>query len=94
MPVFDGTSANDPDGSRIVMDAPPDLEPCTPFIQLAEKLSQAGIIQKSIIRIVNLASLSSLILVILTTRMLYREQRNELCQLGSNSKIIKMQRGI
>ncbi|MEK9773344.1 MAG: phosphotransferase [Opitutae bacterium] len=31
------------DGPRIVMDAPPELEPCTPFIQLAEKLRDAGI---------------------------------------------------
>jgi len=31
------------DGPRIVMDAPPELEPCTPFIQLAEKLTSAGI---------------------------------------------------
>ena len=31
------------DGPRIVMDSPPELEPCNPFIQLAEKLINAGI---------------------------------------------------
>ena len=32
-----------PDGSRVVMDAPPELEPCAPFVQLAKKLKDSGI---------------------------------------------------
>ncbi|MDA9120004.1 phosphotransferase [Opitutales bacterium] len=31
------------DGSRVVMDAPPELEPCAPFVQLAKKLKDYGI---------------------------------------------------
>ena len=26
-----------PDGPRVVMDAPPELEPCAPFVHLAQK---------------------------------------------------------
>lgn len=31
------------DGPRVVMDSPPQLEPCGPFIRLAQQLGQAGI---------------------------------------------------
>lgn len=32
-----------PDGPRVVMDAPPELEPCAPFVHLAQKLKDSGI---------------------------------------------------
>lgn len=32
-----------PDGSYVVMDSPPELEPCKPFIDLAKELGNAGI---------------------------------------------------
>jgi aminoglycoside/choline kinase family phosphotransferase len=32
-----------PDGPRVVMDAPPELEPCAPFVHLAKKLKDSGI---------------------------------------------------
>ena len=32
-----------PDGPRIIMDSPPHLEPCEPFIEIAQKLASSGI---------------------------------------------------
>ena len=32
-----------PDGPRIIMDSPPHLEPCEPFIEIGQKLVSSGI---------------------------------------------------
>ena len=32
-----------PDGSRIIMDSPPHLEPCKPFIEIGQRLASSGI---------------------------------------------------
>ena len=85
---------NSPSGSRIVMDAPPDLEPCTPFIEIAEKLSQSGIRVPKIYH-----QDSQLGFIILSDfgdthyqDALSSEQRNELYQ-RAIQEIIKMQKG-
>ncbi len=40
---IDGTKAGDAMGSRIIMDAPPDLENSKPFVDLAQLMAEAGL---------------------------------------------------